>query len=355
MTVRTAVLLAILAGCGSREPALTAQKSALDAWRRGQTALTAGDPKGAAAAFDEALGFQPDDPLLLAWKAKALADQGDLDAAIAVMDRVLAANPGLVEARYNRAAWLARLGKPDDAAVDLELALAGGLEKLPRDVLDDPDFAPYLDHPAFAKIIPHAALTVGVDKPEGAVFFGSEFDLRYRVLGAADAVVAFQFDALTGPFALVEAFEDSSPSTDGPLRDLTFRFRATGAGDVTIGPATVTAGRRSGRVELVTVPAKAPPGRESATEPAPKALLTPREALAGHPIPAAWRDGDALFVAAAAADVVRIAPDANTLPVRYEIRDASAPQSVILRWETVPAGTHVTVSHVASVVLDATP
>lgn len=355
MTVGSALLWLILTACGSREPALTAQRTALDAWKRGQTALAAGDPPAAIAAFDEALTAQPDDPVLLAWKAKALADKGDLDAAIALLDRVLDAKPGFVEARYDRAAWLARRGNPDDAAVDLEIALSGGLDKLPRDVLDDPDFAQYLDHPAFAKIIPHSALTIGVDQPEGTVFRGSEFDVRYRVLGAGDGAIAFAFDALTGPFTLVEEFEDGSPSTDGPLRDVTFRLQATGAGAIALGPATISAGRRSGRVEAVVVAAKAPPGREAPSAPAPTSLLTPRQVLGDHPVPSAWRDGDALFVACAAADVVRIAPEAADPPVRYEIRDESVPQTVILRWAARPAGTHVTVSHVATPVLDVTP
>lgn len=342
----------LLLACGSREPALTAQQGALAAWRRGEAALAAHDPVAAGRAFDEALVLQPDDPVLLAWKGKAAADSGDLDAAIVLIDRALELDPSFAVARYDRAAWLARRGHAEDAAVDLEIALRGGIDVLPRDVLDDPDFAPYADHPAFAAVLPQHVLNVAVDEPEGDVFRGSEFDVRFRVFGARSGPIDLTFGELSGPFALVAAFEDTAPSTDGPVRDLAFRFRATGAGEVRLGPVTVASGTRVVTLPALAIGAKAPPGREAPEEPAPTRLVTPSATLAGRAPPTAWRDGGALLVASSPGDLVAIDPPVAAVPTTAELRDHGTPKVVITRWDTAPAGAHVTVSRGGNVLLD---
>src|SRR5690606_6659298 len=136
------LLLALLA-CERPDPELVQQKRALNAWRDGKEHLEQGEAAEAAADFEKALEERPGDPLLQAWLAQALAEQGELDRAIAVLDGVLAEHPDFAEARYNRASYLARSGDPEAAAADLRRALDDGARQ-PRDVLEDPDFQRYL-------------------------------------------------------------------------------------------------------------------------------------------------------------------------------------------------------------------
>ena len=85
----------------------------------------------------------------MAWHARALAADGQLEPAVELLERVLRVHARFAEARYNRAAYLARLGRLDEAGPELARALADGAARS-RQAMVDPDFAPHLDHPAFA-------------------------------------------------------------------------------------------------------------------------------------------------------------------------------------------------------------
>ena len=90
----------------------------------GTSALESGDYDRAIEAFAEAHRARPNDILLEAWRAKAFAEAGQTQEAVSLLDRVIAARPSFLEARYNRAAYRARMGDFEGAAVDLTSLLA---------------------------------------------------------------------------------------------------------------------------------------------------------------------------------------------------------------------------------------
>jgi hypothetical protein len=348
--------LALLVACNGGDPELGRRKASLDAWERGVALLDGGDATAARAAFQESRKSRPSDALLLAWEARAAAAEGDLDAAIALLDEALAADPGFAEARYNRAAYHARNDDPEKAAEDLADALMAGVDQLPRDVREDPDFAPWLGHPAFADVLPQEPLAVAVEVPEGSVFRGSEFTVRLRIAGAGGDTIGVTPEVASGPATLVEAIEETLQSTEGPFRDLTWRFRATGAGTIQLGPFHVYAGTRTVIAQGVTVEAKAPPGRETPEGPGLLQFATPREMIANLQAPAArWSDAQGLVVVASPGDLVTITPPPADEAVRYEIRDQGAPQRVLHQYRKGTAEATVRIAHGGAVLLDGKP
>lgn len=347
------VLLLLLAGCHHADPQLVAVRDAIAAWQQGVDALKAGDPKAAQAHFEAARALRPGDPLLEAWEAKALADRGDLEGAIGLLDDALSHSPNLAEARYNRAAYAARLGRPEEqVAEDLERALADGARS-PRDVLQDPDFAPILGHPAF-DFLPSHALTVGVEAPESTVFWGTEFSVRFRVAGAGDDPLALTAEQAKGPVTPLSVVDDANPSTEGTFRDLTYSFRVVGAGEATFGPFHAWAGDRRTTLNPVKVMTAAPKGKTPPSSTPPIDFLTPREILGRADVPSARVvDGD-LIVACLPGDKVVLDPKPSAAPIHYEQRDRGRTEFEVWRYpEVAPNTVHVKVARAGQAVYDA--
>lgn len=249
--------------CTSGDPETVATREAVQSFRVGAEVLER-DPAAALTAFQTARKHQPDAPLIRAWEGMALARSGDLPAAIAVMDELLDQDPRFAEARYNRAAWLARSGRLVEAGDELQLALRLGATR-PREAMRDPDFTPHLEHPAF-RFLPDEMLMVAVERPTDDAFWGSEVAVRFRVLGTGGEDVQIEADQASGPLTLVGVREDEHESSEGLARDLRYVFRVDGAGDVVLGPFIVRAGRWSTRVAAVSFATKAPSGKRSAGE-----------------------------------------------------------------------------------------
>lgn len=311
-----ALLLAL--GCRVEDPELAARARALEAWRDGSARLEAGDVTGARDRLSSALAERPTDPLLLAWSARAAAADGDLPTALALLDEALAIDPAFAVARYNRAAYAARAGEPEVAARDLARALADGAAR-PREVLEDPDFAPWLGHEAFG-FLPASPLQVALEAPSGTLWWGTEFAVRLRVSGAHDLPLAVTAEAVEGPIALLRVVEETSPSTAGPMRDLVWTWRVAGAGAVRVGPLHIGSGARRATAGEVLLEAAAPAGADEAAD-APRDLATPRELAGAHEVPAAWWVGEELRVLVGPDDRVVVSP-APDPPVRYELREA---------------------------------
>ena len=326
-------MLLVLLGCGAEapDPQLVALKQSIADWERGEAALEAGAPDRALEAFDAALEQRPGDPLLLSWRARALAESGELEAAVAVLDEVLLHDGSLVEARYNRAAYEARLGQPEISARDLKEALIdGGLPA--RDVLEDPDFQPYLGHPAF-DFLPEDTLTVTAEAPRGPVFLGSEFTVMLRVFGAPDASIGVTAERSEGPVRLVRVVEDRISSTSGPIRELTWVFRAEGEGALELGPFQVWAGQRTASRRALHVDLLAPPRRgEPPADLPPFELRTPSEILAGRTAPNVLLGDGFVDVLTAPGDVVRASPRLDRLSaVEWQLRKQGTVQWSLLR------------------------
>jgi len=260
---------------------------------RAQALLSDGKVAEATAELERAHQELPDDPVITAWLARSVAVQGDLVRAIDLLARVVAARPDFAVARYNRAAYLARAGRIDEAAPELERAIRDGAAPA-RDVLDDPDFAPWLEHPALS-FLPSAALSVGVERPEGAVFWGSELVVELRVHGAGERPLDVTAARAVGPVRLVRVSEDFADSTDGPSRSIAYALRVDGAGGFDVEGLSVSAGGREGSARPFVAQLAAPPGRTA--PPTTVDLRAPSAALRDMPVGVlAVRRGDDVWV-----------------------------------------------------------
>jgi hypothetical protein len=320
-----AVLLAL--GCHRPDPELEKTARSLAAWEEGRAKLEAGDPAGARERFRAASELRPS-PLLSAWEARAAAAGGDLPAAVALLDQALNEVPGFTEGRYNRAAYLARMGRPEAAAEDLVVALGPGTIR-PLSVLEDSDFAPYLDHPSFA-FLPRSALSVAVEPPEPTAFWGAEISVRLRLLGIVRPPVRFVPERATGPLQLVGVVEDTVSTAEGRALELVWTWKVVGAGKVELGPIAVTAGAYGSTVDPITVDAQAPP--DKAVPPLePLTLPTPSELAAAVPERSVGRVDGAVVVRSSPTD--RLVAEPPGLPVtKLELRELGQTREILYRW-----------------------
>lgn len=347
------LLLALLA-CERPDPELVQQKRALNAWRDGKEHVEEGRPQQAVRDFERALEERPGDPVLQAWLAHALAQSGDLDRAIAVLDGVLAEHPDFAEARYNRAAYLARTGDPEAAAADLKRAVEEGARP-PREVLEDPDFQRYLDHPAF-NFLPRQALVIAVDSPTGPAFMGGQVDVRLQVLGTGDDIVSIEAEETSGPVRLLRVVENMVQSTEGPGRELVFTFEVLGPGDVSLGPLRISAGAHEAWVAPVVFETVAPKGKKGPKTVPPVVLTTASQVGAAHALPSAtWVGGRHLVVKALPGDRIDIEPDPGMPERMWELRELGRPQWTLHRWELSSPPQRIRVLREGRAVLDGTP
>ncbi len=255
-----------LLACTRPDPELVATAQALQAYRRGHALLDTA-PEEALDAFRDAAAARPDEPVLRGWIAAAQARSGDLETAIATLDAVLAQHPHFAEAHYNRAAWLARLGRFDDAERALATALRLGASS-PREAVTDPDFMPHIADGRFP-FLPRETLRVVVDAPS-SVFLGGDLHLQLDVTGAEEHPVRVEAERARGPLRLLEVREDHRPDR----RHIRYVFRVLGRGTATLGPFHVRAGPWEGTAPphqvQILAPAEAPPAH-----PNPLSLLTP--------------------------------------------------------------------------------
>ncbi|MFK7929578.1 MAG: tetratricopeptide repeat protein [Myxococcota bacterium] len=335
------VLATLLACSGQAEgdPALNARKKALDAWERGAAHLDAGAHEQAAGAFGEALSHRPADPVLLSWRARAEAASGRLDAAVLTLDEALAIAPDFREARYNRAAYLARDGQVERAAEALARAVQEGMVD-PRTVLGDPDFVPHLGHPSLA-FLPSAPLDVTLKGPGGAVFVGSDAVIRLTVQGPRLGGVSVSGPPSRGPFHLARVEERLEGSESGEqVLTLTWTLRALGPGSLSVGPLTLSDSGRSAQSDVLAVVGVAPEDHPMAVpEEVQWALPSTwvQQAPAPPPAAIAWRDAESVWVRAPASAKVE-GPDGSRPDLRaLRLRDRDE-QWALYRWSMAADG-----------------
>lgn len=269
------MLIAAWLGCtgdAPPRPELAAAAGALARWRAGEAALAAGDAATARAAFAEARALRPD-PVLAAWEGRAAEAAGDGAAASALYREALAGDPGLAAARWSLALGLARAGRPEDAARELQRALADGAGTA-VDVRLDPEWGPFLGDPAFG-FVPAAPVSVAVSPMADTTYWGSELRVRLRVSGRLGDTVTVAADA-SGPVALQSVAEEVTAAG----REVELAWRVTGAGAVRLGPFAVTTAGATVAAEPVSSTASAPPGK-TAPPPAPAWPVLSGDALSG--------------------------------------------------------------------------
>jgi hypothetical protein len=288
------------------QPHVQAASHALDAWNVGEQALLDGEVGVGREALERALAERPDDPLLGAWLAHAEARAGQLDTAIARLDRVLKLKPAFAVARYNRGAYRARAGDLDGAAEDLQAALSGGAST-PRKALRDPDFAAVRRDPRFA-FLPEHALDVSMFVPAGLAFLGSRVEVRLEAVGLNAGGLDTLVLPLQGPVKLLRVEQDDVARPDGDrARSWVWTLQVTGAGEVRVGPVELTQGVLDGSGPGAAFPTSAPGGHVMTVRPA-RSLWSPEMRLANHPTPTAWQEEGLIWTAVGGAERVELKP-----------------------------------------------
>ncbi len=295
----------LLAACSGPSPDLVAARAAVSAWDAGVDHLDGGEPDAAIEDFERGLSARPGDVLLLAWRARAEAESGQVDRAVTTLDAVLSLRPDFAEARYNRAAYIARLGRIEEAAEELSRALADGARR-PEDVLGDSDFRPHLGHPALA-FLPRHALKVVVEGRSESAFWGAEIPVRLLVVGNEDEPVQIALAQLEGPAEIIKAVQDTIHSTDGLSTEITWTLRVTGAGVVTLGPWTVTSAGRTAEHPAIVFEALAPADKAVPTSTLDGALPVPSEVAGERDDLELWREGALSWVKVRPGDRLELA------------------------------------------------
>jgi len=313
-----------LLGCGSGsvDPDLTAKREALEAFASAKAELERGD----AAAARQAFAAVPEvHPIVRAWEAHAAAEAGDATGAVAILDEVVAEHPELGIARYNRAAYLARLGQAQRAADELAVAIELGVVDV-REAMADPDFSRRLDHPAFAFLVANA-LVVAVESPPASTFLGSEVRLTLRITGAGELPIEVESPSAKGPVTLVKHVESVTDPIEGPGRTLTWAWRVEGAGEIVLDPLVVTAGPLSTETSGARVEAAAPPERGDPTD---RPVTFPVASAIGADLEvgqARWVEGR-LQVKVAGSERLAREP-AGPAPRRYTFREGGVTRWVV--------------------------
>ncbi|MFT7519345.1 MAG: hypothetical protein ACI9MC_001485 [Kiritimatiellia bacterium] len=331
------------------DPDLVRRRAALDAYERGVDAMRASKPALARAAFERSLEVREGDPLLLAYFAQAEAADGDLAGAIATLRAVLQQRPLFSEARYNLACYLARSGDVESAAVELRRALLDGARD-PREVLDDPDLAPHLSHPALA-FLPKSLVDVTLSGPDGSVFLGSEVRLTVQVAGRSLDVLTVDGPQIGGPLQLVRV--DEVRSKDSNAARVTWIFRVDGPGQVTVGPLVVHAGERSATTQSLTVLALAPPDRP-VVDHAAIGWRLPSNVAGGEVEADAWIAGSQVIVRSLPGDRVQVDGTVGRgVPWTYSVSETQ--QWIAQTWTDPGAGVQVKIGRRGNVILERAP
>jgi tetratricopeptide (TPR) repeat protein len=105
------------------EEELTLNRRAAIHTELGDLMLAQGLPREAAEHFEQALTLRPALPVALSGRARALRELENVTAALADLDRVIAAEPGNLGAIRARVEALLELGRPEEASRDLERLL----------------------------------------------------------------------------------------------------------------------------------------------------------------------------------------------------------------------------------------
>lgn len=211
------------------------------------------------------------------WRARALAQQGDLDGAAAAAGQALALRPGWPLALYNRGCWRARQGLLELAWADLEPALRSG-ELDPLAVAADPDLDPLRLDARWAGRVPAAELPAELALDPGPRFLHD--DLRLIVVAPVGPGQQLELHAegpVGLPLSLRRVVEVEEPAGAGRQHRLEFSLRVEGAAEGVLGPLTARVGALTRTLPPAPLQLLAPEGHR------PRAL-PPLEL----PVPSAW-------------------------------------------------------------------
>lgn len=368
-----ALFLGSLVGC---DGPFDSWREAADLWEQGRQLVEAGRPEQAIEVFDQALVLDPRSSALLAWRARAEADAGNLARAVETLDVAVASGASDPIILYNRAAYQVRMGDPDAALDDLAIILDGRPELL-QSALEDPDLQSLRGSPLFLRLSA-PRLDVGVVGEAGSVLRGETFQLEFVLRGDTDLLLDLSSTAEAQPLRLLRVIDDVVSESPGE-RHLRYTLRVTGGGEGELGPWSVLAwvpgreepaealrGRlRAGGGELapqaLALSVDAVPfqlldlGNQPAEAPSMPYYPVPRTFLRGIQPPWAGQIGGRLVVVAGVGERVEVAEDQlQPPPVQLEIRQGGQAVAVALVWQWRGGATtcHCRVLRAGSVILD---
>ncbi|MBN1334946.1 MAG: hypothetical protein JXB39_03195 [Deltaproteobacteria bacterium] len=345
----------VLAACHGK---FTETAEALDRYRSGRAHLERGEPVEAAEDFADAARLDPTSVALVAWQAHALAEAGDLEGAVRVLSGQAPSGTVTPLMRYNRACYLARLGRSLEALDSLQRAVQEDPDLVAAARID-PDLVLLAGTPGFEAVVGHPAVQARMAGEEGAILAGETYDLVLEVRGPEGMRLDLTWVGPALPGFEVRRIVDEAEE-DGRHRTLTFTLFAGVAGEGTLGPWRLGVSGQALDLPAVAWEVVAPPGATPRTPPVLQPMgpgfWCPAEVLEGRATPSVGTWLGRLLVVHAPSDRVEVDPDAVTgSPLVLEVRRDGQIQAVAQArsWAPDAARAHVRVIAGTDPVLDA--
>ncbi len=340
-------------GCGAPAERIARLEASLGLWEEGVQALEVGDPGAAVEAFSSAILKDPASPEIWLWKGRALAEAGDLEGAIQAAGQVLARRPDHPVARYNRACWLARQGRLEEAAGDLARVLEeGGVDRL--DAARDPDLDVLRADPATRSRVPARRLPAWATADPEAMFVGSQWSVRILVeLPVEEPALHLSFDGdEAAPLQLMRIVEDWVPHGATVERDIEFIFRVLGEGEGRVGPWLAKGAGLEAFLPTVPYRFLAPPGASPVVGRSLAGLFrSPEERVGGLQETGAVRYADHVVVRGEPGDRL----ESSTTPsLQVEVRSGGQPTWIAWEIASEP-GSRVALHRSGALVYEGTP
>ncbi len=237
------VLWAALTACMLGENDWEAEERSLTSWQEAKALLEAGKTQESAESIATALLADPKSATLWLWKGKVLAGQGDYAGAVEAASRALVFRSDFVEALYNRACWLSKLGDLENAALDIERVVeSGGIDR--HTMARDADLDALRADPRFASKVPARRLLASAEADSEAFFVDSWWSVVITVTLPVneDSLEVHWLGEGSVPLDLVRIVENRIPLGVLVERRLEYVFRVIGAGSGEIGPWRLVGG-----------------------------------------------------------------------------------------------------------------
>ncbi|MGC6494496.1 MAG: tetratricopeptide repeat protein [Myxococcota bacterium] len=325
------IWMALLSCLSPSEPAITPEAqaelevlvAAVEAWEQGEQALRADDADVAEQMFSRAMSFRPNDPLLMAWHARARHAQGDGAGARAELEHVIRMAPELTAARLELAKLYVSEGALEQGAAQLETVVAQHPEWV-ADLRTDPVLNPWLTSPTLSFL--RAPVPIGsLNVTEGPVFAGSSIRVHMTLSHVPTLDWALR-GTWAGPARVVRVVHASHPDHDTQEVDIELLVMGTGT-VVWNQPGIVWDG---GELELdaVTVETRGEggPGAPDASD--MWTVMLPRVLLDAHPVPDIWEEDGRLWASYSAEHQVVAGPSRVPLHVHLEYREGDVTRMV---------------------------
>ena len=298
---------------------------ALESYDRGILAMHQGEPALAVDAFADAIGNDPDRPVLWAWEARALITAGRIEEAISRLNAGLSRFPDDVVLRYQRAAVLAKSGNLPASVQDLRWLYAN--EKAhPIEVGEDPSFLALKADPLYSELVPEAQVDASVTGESGSVLVGERYTVEFLITSRRGTPVHIvnEGDSLQS-MALVRLVEDVTFQDDiWTKRMLRAEFRPLMPGRLAAGPWMVEVGESATLTERLVIDIVSIPGQNVPAPAASISMELPTTRWGEMPKPLVGQEKDGVWAVVPAG--MYVTPASIKLGPRIEYRVQGQPR-----------------------------